>query len=578
LCEVRTLESEQLFGQMYELCDSYGDCLCAQLELNSTPGPAKVLFNAFVATVAVLELDYFDLDYRSEFSATHELSFAALAPQVSRLHFFNTERPGKPTSLRDFVSKSKSSYLGYVVIRPQDPPSIGRSLVSPVGICEELAEPTSMAKHVRTAVNEHTELFGVPLCAVGVPFMEQDGHLLRCAHVTAWMTHYTSVLRGVVPRRPSAHFNSAEDPLRAYGRSYPSDGLTSFSQGQILRKLDLPPEVVDEVELMRPRALSWYDRKELIDAVSGEDLGQTLLNRIWLAENLTSTICRYLNSGIPVILNCADHSQVVCGYFREEDMAESSIKDRPVAQTDVVAFLVQDDQIGPYRMVRVEKILDQVLNADEPVSVLIPLPRGLWLSGQSAEIAGATVFASIVKARCESYAQRPADMRPPPEEFESVGRQLGSLIEVIGGRRHDRLAIRTYAMTGSDFKQEFATRIEDEEAAKVLGYTRLPKYVWVVEILDKDLRAKDSPAVIGTVILDGSAVSDGVTRPPRPLMAQMPGQISRIQYDVYAEGSWVTMHSKPYFSGRWNHDDHYGLLDADRVASRSKTAMVTVTP
>lgn len=574
MCVAQTLDSEAAFGELYELCADYQDCLSQTLEMDLEPGPASVLFKAYAADVAVVEFDYFDLDHRSEFSETHETSFSAGLPEVSRVHFFRSPHLGKPIPLRDFVESSKDSYLGYAIIRPQEPPSVGRSVVPPSGRCDGLAASQLLVDHVRTAVAEHVELFGVPLRAVGVPFMEQDGHLLRCAHVTAWMTHYTAVLRGVVPRRPSAHFNSAEDPQRAYGRSYPSDGLSSWSQSKILQQLDLPPEIIECAALLDPRELSWYDRSELEEGLlSMPRPADDVIDRIWLAENITATICRYLNSGIPCILNREDHSQVVCGYVREEDVAKNFPVHRTGGQTDVVGLIVHDDQVGPYQVVPVDDILDQVLGGTDTVSVLVPLPRGLWLSGKSAEIAGSTVFATVVQERSRTFGERPASKRPRGEEGRRLRELLAELCDITESGRRGRLAVRSYAITGSDFKQDFARRIDDPEAAKVVGYTPLPKYVWVVEVLDRDLRKLNQPAVLGTVVLDGSAVSDGVHRPPSPLVVHIPGQISRIQFDAFDEDYWVSTHTHSYHTGRWNHK-HSGVLDAARVASRSKTASI----
>src|SRR5690606_16205992 len=80
-------------------------------------------------------------------------------------------------------------------------------------------------ERVRTRVRETVQILGVNFEAYGVPFMEQDGRLLRCAHVSAWICHYTATLRGYVARRTTGQFHAAGAVNGTVGRSFPSNGL-----------------------------------------------------------------------------------------------------------------------------------------------------------------------------------------------------------------------------------------------------------------------------------------------------------------------------------------------------------------
>lgn len=164
-------------------------------------------------TEIVIEREYFDLDYRSEFSSTHETTFAARNPSTVRIHVFagSGVAGGATPGLYEYVLANRESYLGYVIVRPQQPGSVGRSMIAPRRNVEGMKDPAALHGRVRTAVTETVTLFGIQLSATAVPFMEQDGVLLRCVHAAAWMCHYSAVLRGLVPRRPSASIQRAED-------------------------------------------------------------------------------------------------------------------------------------------------------------------------------------------------------------------------------------------------------------------------------------------------------------------------------------------------------------------------------
>lgn len=542
-------------------------------------GPIGAVINAFNASTAIVEFEYFDLDYRSEFTVINQTSFAVDYPLATRIHFFDGHPPQHGVYLHDAAGVLSDQYLGYITIRETSPPSVGRSVICPrKTISAILCEPTTLQDHIRTAVDEYVDLFGIQLRATGVPFMEQDGRLLRCAHVTAWMAHYSAVLRGLVARRPSAEFNSTEVP-QSYGRSYPSDGLSLMAQSMILSRLDMPPEVLAGDDLLRKLTISWHHRPELAQAIRESDSA----DRAILIENLTSTICRYLNSGMPVILNRNDrnHSVLVCGYLRWGDLAPESRPARTLGQSDVVGLVVQDDQKGPYQVVMVNDVIDSAQVAGDAndfevdLSIVVPLPRGLWLSGAAAEAAAGMVFAKTVRQRLAVLSRRGrhglsfSERRATLKRLQEIGRAVEA--KEPGGQ----FTLRSYALSSSDFKYDFCRRITDVRAKRIVGVTPMSKYVWVVELLDRTLRERRRASIHGTVIFDGTAVSeDGVERAPDPLLIQIPGQIAAI-YDsgLLTESSWIPTTSDPYRSGRWNHT-HSTFMQPQSVAARHKGATV----
>lgn len=141
-----TRRDERDLGELHVLCERYADHLSDLLGLDLEPGPAHALFSSLDASVAFIEPDYFDVDFRSEFTATQETTFAAYSPDAERVHFFAGPPPARSVRIYDYlrmVAASQRSpggsgekdrpgtrrYLGYAVLRSSSP-TIGRSLLS----------------------------------------------------------------------------------------------------------------------------------------------------------------------------------------------------------------------------------------------------------------------------------------------------------------------------------------------------------------------------------------------------------------------------------------------------------------
>lgn len=418
--------------------------------------------------------------------------------------------------------------------------------------------------------------------------MEQDGHLLRCPHVAAWMCHYASVLQGFVPRRPSGQFHGAVEPTEAFGRPYPSEGLSTFSLCATLRVVDLPPEALDGDTLQKSRDFYWQDRKEFIEAVTTATKG--VARKLWVRENLTSSICRYLNSAMPVIVlripesqGAAGHAQVVVGYLRDIDLATPKQGLSKPAHSDVVAFIVSDDQDGPYEIVSVEKLVEEFTSDRyDETSVVVPLPRSIWLSGDSAEQAAVTWIQRVAESPMKDEVLR-LTKRVPPAKRDEVSAEVSAAVEKFCSQilesqgRH--FAVRSYVRPGSDFKSNLSSRVGDPKLTRHLGHLQLPKYVWVSEVIDRQLRAADLPSVRATIAFDATGVHlEGRSEYEDidPLLIQIPGlALIFPQFDGvrYVGVGWFLTSTQPYYTGRWHHehnqDPRVGLHSKLAAASRS---------
>ena len=191
------------------------------------------------AATAVIETRYLDEDYRSEYSAFFSKTFAEISDTAHRVHFFR--RALKAAEL--WRLPDDHGYLGFMVIRPSWLGRVGRTMLAP---------PPELAPAVRTSVESTVSFFGQRLLIAAVPFAQQDTQFGRCAHVAAWICHYTAALRHDTHRRVMADFTLLADANVVEGRPVPSQGLTGLQLTNLLRDFGLPPLFYRMGELQTP--------------------------------------------------------------------------------------------------------------------------------------------------------------------------------------------------------------------------------------------------------------------------------------------------------------------------------------
>jgi hypothetical protein len=412
---------------------------------------------ALGALTVVVETRYLDLDYRSEFSAYYSRQFADIPDSAHRLHFFKKRLT--PASLARRARQS--GYLGYVVIRPSSTGLVSRALLPP---------PPDVKDAVRTSVTEKVSFFGQTLDITGVPFAQQDAQLGACAHAAAWMCHYSAFLRGDVARRTRADFSLKADASLQPSRALPTGGLTVHQLSELFRLFDLPAMFYSVGELPSPR-LPWQPPDPV--APDGNPPAGVWDHRI------IPVACRHLNSGYPVLVGTQDHAFVLCGYRRTES-----------PQRGWIQFIRHDDQRGPYRIVN--DVLQDVDEATGDVftpwrTMHVPVPEKLWLAPEAAERK-----AGILLYRASERIADAAERKPP----------FTRLSELVSS---DRLAVRTYAGPSNTFKEALAGRGMAPNIVREYGLARLPRYVWVVEAIDRKLRGAGKPCVLGEAVLDATS-------------------------------------------------------------------------
>lgn len=383
------------------------------------------------ARTVIAEHRYVDADYRSEHSAFYSTTYRRYPSIAHRLHFFADDRTELDHPSDRPSQFPSDTYLGYSVMRPVPAAPVGRTLIAP---------PNELEPHVSCRATDKVNLFGSELEVSAAPYMSQDAQLGVCVHVTAWViAYYHHQVLGGQRRLPSEI--SGAVPLHTSRRvPVPSEGLTIAQLAAILDAIDLPPIV--------------YSASALAD----DD------------EDLFTICCRYLNSGLPVIVAGGNHAWVLVGYRRIATSAGVRIE-----------FIRQNDQAAPYELVSDPQ-------ADQPRYrpwdyLVVPLPRKLYVSGERAE------RAALAKLRDTLGQSGHADDRT---NLDKLDRGL--------------LKVRSTALLSNDFKAETATpdRPMSPTLAAAYQWMPMPRWIWAVELVEAAGLDSGRPCVVGEVLIDAT--------------------------------------------------------------------------
>jgi hypothetical protein len=359
------------------------------------------------------ESPYVDFDYRAEYSHLYARGFNPPPDKCERLLFF-----------------SQSEFLGFCVIRPTYKP-VGRTALTP---------PPSLAPYVTCRAPHVVRPYGLQLDVDAWPFISQDGVYGRCAHAAIWAISRYHHLRHNGPRHSLAAIVEAAGTPVVTDKTSRSTGLYLHEVAAAFAGLGLPTIPYQP--------------------------GGTL--------ELEATLCRYLNSGLPIALSTPGHLTVLIGYGYENGE---------------LFFIRSDDNTGAY-----EKTTAKLSGKDAWGMLLVPMPARILVPGAAAEIKARLVFAVQAGA---TTATEPT---------------LDALMD-------DEFQYRTYAIDAADYKAKLIERGLDPDI--VHHHQRVPAsvWIWVTEFQRRD--TKDKRRVVGELAID--ATSD--PRDPQPLFANLPGRV-----------------------------------------------------
>jgi hypothetical protein len=318
--------------------------------------------------------------------------------------------------------------------------------LSPVGKTM-IMPPPEMSDAVQCRCTESVDLFGWKFNITAMPFISQDTQFLRCAHASLWMVLAHARFAHDLPRQLPSDIHDAAIGGVMVGRQLPSDGLSGYQLFSAMTALGLSPT-------MKPLQST---------SIADENAGILRLHGM---------ICRYINSGLPPIVISNIHAWVVVAYARRGSTEDPTIQ-----------LWRHDDARGPYMPVS-DPWSEPELAHQPWVSVYLPLLPKAFVDAERAEIVGRTWI----------------------NEFAKNAAYQGTTLETANCRTdmHDHATFRTYLIRSSDFKQGLSSRGMPQQLAITYRLAAMPRYIWVIEIVDRMRRRNGEADVLGELLLDAT--------------------------------------------------------------------------
>lgn len=406
----------------------------------------------------LIEPSYICKDHRDLFSHYYSRKFNVNSYLCSRLHFFS-EIIDNPLKLFDMDSDSRSeSYLGYSVIRPVSKRCIGRTVIDPNKL--KIGYGNSLFC-LRTAFKTH--IYGVTLTASGYPWMSQDVEAMVCAHSALW--GLCRFLSERYTNYPEVHpFDLVRMTSTEDGRIYPRRGMVYNDYSRILTKFGTFPVIM---------------RIKTNINVSSRD------------ENEFRDMCTYIESGFPVLAsvykknNDGGHVASVMGHTfdtSEINPDENELIDHTVFFKELV---VVDDNAFPYQLLGsdVSTAKTDKYTLEDIHTAVCPLPEKVFLTADVA--------------------------RPIIEEYLLHSDILPRIKKIGNGPWVKRLFLATcYSFKEHKLKQAQTNPLSyDKNLDLILTLTRMPHFIWVMQIGPLDLYVNDQKCT-AEIVLDATAGKD----------------------------------------------------------------------
>lgn len=357
---------------------------------------------------------------------------------------------------------------------------------SPVGRTMIKPPPVLLGSQAVAATSEdRINLLGTEFRVEAAPFISQDAQYLVCAHASLWMIMYQAYLKHGQPRRLPSDIHEACTGGVVTGRQLPSEGLSVHQMLVGLDALDMPAQ-----------RLGLPETREASRAAGG--------------RSLMAIVCRHINSGMPCIVVSDGHAWVVVGY-RNAGSGPAH---------DNLVLYRNDDAAGPY--VEVNDPWNEQYETHRPWDTAIPpMPRKVYLPGERAE---------------------PLATRWLTEAAIFEGAQ--PYLDALSGQY---LTFLTYAIRSNDFKLGTRGRGLGDQISALYRYAQLPRYLWVIEAVDRRLRDGGEPCVIGEALIDATAPTEDKGDALLGVHVGGKARLHLPDFDVHWTADWPDF--APYSSG-----------------------------
>ena len=436
----------------------------------------------------VLEDPYIDQDYSADYSQFYARTFRAYERYCKRVHFFSRDitpllqRPLSTAQLRSLSDFAEQSYLGFCVIRPLSNAPIGRTVLQ-----ARLADGFDREATVTCRADFDAHLLGVRLQVTGASFLQQDTRVGACAQVAIWagMRHMYA--------RYNYNWVSVAD-------------ITKFAR---------PPSRIEATSL--PNASTLLSSDAMVRAISEAGYQPLCLSR----PDIGDAILPYVESGIPVILGLdiggsVGHAVTVIGRVFAKQMNPTNR-----AIDYVPAFIVHDDQSGPYRWLPADGHASTTYSfggdtikhdsgngiielniSDHAVLGIALMSTRVYSTGARAEHNARSQIDDVMK-------KLPGARLALAKRNIPVNERL--LDELQAAYSADEIVLRTYLTSAAGYRRHLAQGSASDDLKDALLDLHLPHFTWITEISTIDSYNQSSPSmrrIYGHTVMDATSAAE----------------------------------------------------------------------
>lgn len=449
---------------------------------------------ALGATYALLEDPYTDIDYSADYQAVYAGAFKSYPRQTKRLHLFTRDVSSEFEGAIEAASAlMPESYLGFVVVRPIVQGPVGRTVLAFPQFSDLIVR-----RGARATFRSHVAWR--ELAITGAPFIQQEQKVGACAQAAIWMAGLAVHSRHRTPRATMADITrmatTPTDAVVSQALPAGSDGLNPMHMIRALRGMGHQPlfdvlrTPTGTLEPPAPPAPADDPR-----------------------PSPAAKILRYLDSGLPVILNLDTVMHVVTaiGYV---EVPGAAVREGATYDVFARALLVHDDQSGPYRLMPLGPADAEHLPQDRLLQIrggtitvsgdaaymFVPLPSRVTLSADRADVVAM------------DFLRKQAKLDEIPRAFETddpaAAHEIASFFQKVS---EGRIVRRTYLTSAARYRHHLAkSDLAPEVKVELLPRT-LPHYIWVTELLERDSPPdqKQGPRrILGHIVVNATSTSD----------------------------------------------------------------------
>lgn len=377
----------------------------------------------------IIEHPYVDKIYRDSYYHYYASKGEEFSRNCIRLSFFFC-----PVKESDFFDSEKSPflreiYLGFLVIRPTFPFIIGRNVISPKAFKNSEFAICNVAYNV--TVN------GLKMSVNGFPHCSQDSETISCAETTIWsvLEYFGNRYPEYTPTLPS----KINKTLSSYSfqRLTPTNGLTASQISYLLKEFGFGVKMYskDAHEYDFIRLLKMYIESGIpvIGIITNDNIGHalTIVGRELINKNQHDNI-------LP-ILKIEMQNLEIYDYY---DLFSK--------------YVFIDDNFSPY----------QLTDLSDPTSYY-----------DSKRWENCSIDSFVVPLYHKIYMVA-----------EEARRNAISILKEHGLITNKQIIIRTLLASSRSYKHYITQNaLLAEEFKKLILSSSMPKFIWIAEIIDKEM-------------------------------------------------------------------------------------------